>query len=69
VHVQVDLAADGEVGVGAVAVGEAVQGERDGAVGGVLKGDDAVVGVAGLDDLEDVCGGESARKLLVVNAR
>lgn len=54
VHVEVDLGTHGQVRVLAGAVGEVVEGKHHGAVGGVLEGDDAVGGAAGLRCVEDV---------------
>ena len=56
-HVEVDLVADDNVGELAGAVGQGVEGEGDGAVGGVFKGHDAEGGRAGLHAVKDFCGG------------
>lgn len=50
----VGLAADEDVRVAVLEVGEEVEREDDGAVGRVLDGHDAIVGGAGLDGREDV---------------
>lgn len=55
-HVQVDLVADGNVGVLPPAVGEVVERKGDDAVRRVLKGHDAVGRLAGLDAVEDFLG-------------
>lgn len=47
------FAYDGHVGVRGGEGGEEVEGGEDGAVGGVLEGDDAVFGYGGLDGGED----------------
>lgn len=54
----IDFAFDENVRVAAVEVGEEVEGEDDGAVGGVFEGDDAVGGGACLDGGEDVFNGD-----------
>jgi hypothetical protein len=48
-----------DVGMGAVDVADEVEGEDDGAVGAVLKGDDAAVCAAILDGGEDVGDGDA----------
>lgn len=54
VDADVGFVDDDEVGVAAGEVGEEVEGEDDGAVGGVFEGHDAAGGAAGGDGLEDV---------------
>lgn len=53
-HGQVGLAADGQLAICAVAVGEAGQRKGHWAVCGVLKGHDAIRGVAIANSLKDV---------------
>ncbi len=57
VHVEIDLVADDYVGELAGAVGQGVEGEGDGAVGGVFEGHYAEGGRAGLHAVKDFCGG------------
>ena len=54
VHREVGLAADGQVAIRTIAVGEAGQRKSHGPVGGVFKRHDAVGSVAIADGLEDV---------------
>ena len=52
-YADVGFANDDDVGVLVGGVGEEVEGEDDGAVGGVFEGDDAEVGLGRLDGGED----------------
>jgi hypothetical protein len=54
VHREVDFATDEDVRVATCEVGEEVEGEDHGAIGGVFEGDDALRSGAGLDGGEDV---------------
>ena len=56
-HGQVDLVPDQDIRVSAVQVREEVQREDYGAIGGVLKGHDAICGLPGLHGGEDVFDG------------
>lgn len=54
VHVDEGFAVDGDEGTDGRAVGEVVEGEDDGAVGGVFKGDYAEGCLFVLDFVEDI---------------
>ncbi len=53
-HAQIHLAANQNIRVSASQIREEVESENHGAIGGVLKGDDALGDGAGLDGGEDV---------------